>query len=63
MSDYNAQSIVEEAQKEVIEAKAKEAKGKIKAKLTQIETAKLVLANLTRELDVLVEQVNAELNG
>lgn len=57
-----AQSILQEAKKEVIEARAKDAKNKLKTKLAQIESAKLVVANLERELEVIMEQVNAELD-
>lgn len=60
---YDVQSIVEQAKEEVNEAKIKEAKVKIKAKLQQISAAEIVVANLKRELEVLVEQVNAEVNG
>lgn len=60
---YNAKSIVDEAREEVVEQKAKEAKTKIKAHLIKMEAAKMIVANLERELEVLVEQVNAELNG
>lgn len=57
-----AQSILQEAKKEVVEARAKDAKNKLKTKLAQIESAKLVVANLERELEVIMEQVNAELD-
>jgi len=56
-----AADILKEARKEVNEEKAKEAKTKIKSKLAQIQAAKTVLNNLERELEVLVEQVNADL--
>ncbi len=58
-----AEDIVREAKKEATEEKAKVAKGKLKSKLQQIDAAKIVLSNLERELEVLIEQVNAELNG
>ena len=41
---------------------ADSARVKIKAKLTQIENAKQIVANLERDLEVLVEQVNSELS-
>jgi len=58
-----AQDILREAKKEAVEAKAKDAKEKIKSKLKALDAAKLIVANLERELEVLVEQVNAELNA
>jgi hypothetical protein len=59
----NVSEILSEAKQEIIEQKAKEAKTKIKSKLTQIDAAKGIVANLERELEVLVEQVNAEIEG
>ena len=56
-----ANDILKEAKKEANEEKAKTAKSKIKGKLAQIDAAKLVVSNLERELEVLLEQVNAEL--
>ena len=58
-----ANDILREAQREATEAKAKAAKEKLKDKLSQIDKAKVVLANFERELEVLLEQVNADLNA
>jgi len=58
----SAASILDEAKKEIVKERSTAAKTKLKAKLQQIEAAKLVLANLEREMEVLVAQVNAELD-
>ena len=57
-----AQSILAEAKQEVLGEVAGNARTKIKAKLTQIENAKQIVANLERDLEVLLEQVNADLS-
>lgn len=57
-----AQSILAEAKQEVLGQVADNARTKIKAKLTQIENAKQIVANLERDLEVLLEQVNADLS-
>jgi hypothetical protein len=51
--------IFAEAEKEVAEAAAKEAKGKIIAKLAQIKGAKKVLANLELELEMIKRDLQA----
>ena len=63
MANTTTNNILEEARAEVLEAKAKEAKGKIKAHLQKLEAAKLIVSNLERELEVLLAQVGAELDA
>ena len=57
-----AQSILAEAKQEVLSQVADSARSKIKAKLTQIENAKQIVANLERELETLLEQVSIDLS-
>jgi len=54
-------AILAEAKQEVIEAKSKEAKTKIKDHLKKLDNAKLVVSNLERELEVMVAQIEADL--
>lgn len=56
-------SILDEAREEVIEQKLKDAKVKLKQKLTAIEAARTVVANLERELEVLTAQVEADISN
>jgi flagellin-specific chaperone FliS len=58
-----ATSIVEEAKKELREAKARTAKTKIVEKLKQLDAAQTIVKNLERELEVLTEQVEADLKN
>lgn len=58
-----AGSIVDEARKELREAKAKTAKTKIVDKLKQLDAAQSIVKNLERELEVLMEQVEADLKN
>lgn len=53
--------IVEQAKNEIIKARKSEVKTKIKSKLEDIERAKLIVKNLERELEVILEKAKAEL--
>lgn len=48
---FEVKGIQEEAAKELLEERKEVAKKKVKAKLKQIEDAKLIVRNLERELD------------
>ncbi len=43
--------VKEEAQREVYEEKMKEAKAKVKKKMQELESAKVIVKNLERELE------------
>ena len=49
-----------DANKELLEEREKKATGKIKAKMREIESAKLVVRNLERELQDIVDEVGAQ---
>ena len=57
MALLDIKAIREEAEKEFAEEKSKEAKGKIKTHMAKIEQAKLVVRNLERELDDLMQKI------
>jgi hypothetical protein len=54
---FDINKVTAEAQKELTEERLRGAKIRIKAKLTQIDTAKTVLANLEREYADLVAAI------
>lgn len=51
--------IKSEALKEIQEEKATKAKGQIKAKLKQLEDARLIVRNIERELEDLYDELDA----
>lgn len=57
----DTKAVLKEAREEIRAEKLKAAKKKFKEKLGQIENAKVVLANLERELDELEHEISAGL--
>lgn len=57
---FDIKAVEAEARKEIAEAQAEVAKGKIKAHLAKIAAAKKVVANLEREYEVLLAEVGAD---
>lgn len=51
-------SLKEQAEEEVADEKAKEAKNKIKAKLKELDKAKLVVRNIERDLEDLMVEIS-----
>jgi hypothetical protein len=49
------------AEQDIREEKIKKASGQLKTKLQQIDAAKIILANLERELEELEHEIGAEL--
>jgi len=57
---FDIKSVQAEAEKEIREEAAREAKTKIKDKLQQIAKAKAVVTNLEREYEVLLASIGAD---
>ena len=57
---FDVKTVLAEAQAEINAERAKEAKAKIKAKLSQIAAGERVLVNLKREYEVLLREIGAE---
>lgn len=55
-------SIKEQAKQELIEDKTKEFRKQLKAKLKEEQDAKVVLANIKREIDFLETKIEQEIN-
>lgn len=56
---FDIKSVEAEAQKELLEEKAKNAKGKIKDSLKKIEAARAIVRNLEDEHAVLLRDIGA----
>lgn len=54
-------SIKEQAQQELIEDKTKEFKKSLKAKLKEKQDAKIILANIEREIEFLEKKIEQEI--
>lgn len=58
MSEFNVKAAKEKALAEIQEERIKNASEQIKSKLHEIEAAKVVLANLERELEALEDELS-----
>ena len=54
-------NVIAEAEKEIYEEIVKKAKGKLKDKLRQQKDARRILANITREIDIIKLEIGHDL--
>jgi len=57
---FDIKSVEADAKKELAEEQGKVAKGKIKDHLKKLSNARLVVANLEREYEVLLQEIGSE---
>lgn len=61
-SKENKTSIKDQAKAELVEEKTQEIRDKLKGKLKEEQAAKVVLANIKREIDFLEKKIEQEIN-
>lgn len=62
VSKENKTSIKDQAKAELVEEKTQEFRDKLKGKLKEEQAAKVVLANIKREIDFLEKKIEQEIN-